>query len=123
MDDCGKWYIHEGHFCWKSENKEKFKRFIEKVAGLRAVIKTKKWYKLRSINENNYMHYLFNFIAEETGNSMIDIKGYYKIMYGIKKTSELTTVAMEAFLDKVRIHALAFHGVKCKLPNEYIEDD
>jgi hypothetical protein len=107
---------------WVSENPQRFKHFLQKHANKRAVLKVKKWYRQRTKKENSYTHWMFTFIGNELGYSMPEVKGYYKLHFGIKHTSELTTVECEAFLEDVRRHCLQFHGIMVPLPNEVIYD-
>ena len=97
-----------------------------------AEVVIRKHKKQRSNSQNRYMHYVFNLIADETGNDMEDIKvamkqkylGYEeKIIAGeivkkLKSTTELNTTDQEEFMDKVRHFWLDFIGLMIPLPNE-----
>jgi len=111
FDDSGK---------WQSENPDGFRIWLNRHAHKRAVLKLEKWYKRRTDPENKYMHWLFNFIGEHTGDRGEDLKGWYKVHFKIGKTSSLSTLEMEKFLEDVRRHAQEFHGIRCPLPNEVI---
>lgn len=117
MDDIGHFDISGK---WISENPENFKHWLKKNINIKTVLKVKRWYQTRSLPQNNYMHYVFDLIAKELGYEMADMKGYYKLLHGIKKTSELTTVEQEDFMSKVRIHAQTEFNILVPLPNEII---
>lgn len=119
MDDHG---FFDSDGIWNSENPQMFKQFLAKNSNKRAVLKVKKWYKLRTYKENRYMHWLFGFIGNELGYSTEDIKGWYKIHFKVPHTSELDTINCEAFLEEVRRHCQEFHGIRCPAPNEVIYD-
>jgi hypothetical protein len=119
MNDIGKF---DSDGIWISENVQGFRSFLAKNANKRAVLKVKKWYKPRSLAENAYLHWLFTFIGKEIGYEATDLKGWYKIHFKVKHTSELSTIECEEFLENVRQHAQEFHGVRCPLPNEIIYD-
>ena len=92
----------------------------------------RKYKKQRSNSQNRYMHYVFNLIANETGNDMEDIKEAMKLKYleseerviagqivrKAKSTTELNTAEQEEFMDKVRHFWLDFIGLMIPLPNE-----
>lgn len=115
MDDIG---TFDPDGLWISENKDGFRNWLQKHANKRAVLKLKPWYKKRTYKENRYLHWMFGFIGEELGYSLEDTKGWYKIHFGIKHTSDLTTIECEAFLEDVRRHCAEFHQIKVPLPNE-----
>lgn len=90
----------------------------------------------RSIQQNRYMHYVFNLIAEESGEFMPSVKWYYKKMFltiieeifgeeieRVKSTTELTTLQQEDFMTKVRTHASIERNIFVPLPNEVIYED
>jgi hypothetical protein len=108
---------------WISENPVGFKNWLEKHANERTILQAKKWYRQRTKPENAYMHFLFNFIGEHTGDRGEDLKGFYKVYFKVAKTSELTTMEIEAFLEDVRRHAQEFHGIRCPMPNEIIYEE
>ncbi len=120
MNDIG-YFDRDG--IWISENQIGFTLWLEKHANKRAVLKLKRWFPQRSKAENSYMHYMFSFIGEHIGYSMEDAKGFYKIHFKVKHTSELTTAECEEFLENVRRHCLEFHGLRVPLPNEIIYEE
>lgn len=117
MDSIG-YFDQDG--LWISENKDEFRNWLSRHANKRAVLKVVKWYKKRTQKENRYMHYMFSFIGGHLGYSGDEVKGYYKLHFHIKHTSELTTMECEAFLEDVRRHCQEFHGIRVPLPNEVI---
>ena len=117
MNDMG---FFDSDGLWISENVPGFVLWLEKHANKRAVMSLKKWFPQRSKAENSYMHFLFDLIGKELGYQAEDLKGYYKIMFHVKQTSELSTQECEHFLEQVRMHAQEFHGIRCPLPNEVI---
>lgn len=119
MNDIGQ-FDSQGQ--WISENPDGFRNWLQKHNGKRAILKLEKWYKRRTKPQNSYMSWLFAFIGKHTGDRGDDLKGYYKVLFKVAKTSELTTLELEAFLEDVRRHAQEFHGIRCPLPNEVIID-
>lgn len=103
---------------FNAEDKKTFSDWLAKNANKRMNVSIVRWRKKRSIPQNDYMHFIFTLIADELGYAMADIKGHYKIKFGIKHTSELDTMQMENFLERVRIDAITEHQIKCPLPNE-----
>ena len=90
----------------------------------------------RSDRQNRYMHYVFNMIAEESGEEMHDVKWYYRHLYltvvievfgdeveYVKSTTELSTIEQEDFMSKVRMHASRERSVFVPLPNEVTYED
>lgn len=78
--------------------------------------------KYRSSAENSYMHFVFNLIAEHTGHTMQEIKDFYKVLYKVESTAQLSTAECEEFLSAVRMHASDFFKVYAPLPNEALHD-
>ena len=86
----------------------------------------------RSGNQNRYMWYVWELIADETGNSKEDVHEFYvnkflkteKVIFGetviYAGTSKLNTKEFEAFMVKVRQHAQEFLNIFVPLPNEVI---
>lgn len=74
--------------------------------------------KFRSAAENSYMHFAFNLIAEHTGHTMQEIKDFYKVLYKVESTAELSTSECEDFLSAVRMHSADFFKIYVPLPNE-----
>lgn len=120
MNDMG-YFTEDGK--WASENPQGFKLWLQKHNHKRAVLKLKRWYKKRSKAENNYMHWMFTFIGNHIGYSMQDVKGFYKLHFGVAETSETNTLECEAFLESVRQHCQEFHGLRVPLPNEVIYEE
>ena len=82
------------------------------------------------------MHWVFNLIAEESGEFLDMVKWYYRQMFltviekifeeeveRVKSTTELTTLEQEDFMTKVRTHAGTERNMFIPLPNEVIYDD
>ncbi len=89
----------------------------------------------RSMNQNNYMWYIFEMIAEHTGEDKNRIHDYYiqkfltieREIFGqkysfIRGTSGLNTKEFEDFMTKVRQDAQDELKICCPLPNELIEE-
>ena len=90
----------------------------------------------RSNRQNRYMHFVFNLIAEESGEKMDEVKWFYRKMFlttvievfgeeveYVKSTTELSTIEQEDFMSKVRIHASSERNQFIPLPNEITYDD
>lgn len=81
--------------------------------------------KKRSLNQNAYLHMILGVIANETGNSIEDVKEFYKYQYlGTKpilvgeidcfvsrSTTELSTKEMADFTEKIIAHAQTELGI------------
>ena len=90
----------------------------------------------RSNVQNRYAHFVFTMIAEEEGESMDDIKWFYRQLYlksvkvimgievdYVKSTTELSTIEQEDFMAKVRMQASSERSIFIPLPNEIVYDD
>jgi len=90
----------------------------------------------RSNQQNRYMHWVFNLIAEESGDFAEMVKWYYRKLFltvvekifeeeveRVKSTTELNTLQQEEFMTKVRTHAGTERNIFVPLPNEVIYDD
>ncbi len=90
----------------------------------------------RSNQQNRYAHFVFNMIAEETGEFMPNVKWFYRQLFltvvekifdkeieRVRSTTELTTLEQEDFMTKVRTHAGTELNMFIPLPNEVIYDD
>jgi len=120
------------------EDKEKLFLYLNRlpytVNGWKLKIETIK--KNRSNNQNRYMWYCFELIANETGEDRQRIHDYYvalfltekTIIFGTeiiisKGTSKLKTVEFEDFMQKVRLDAQEELSIIIPLPNEIIYDE
>lgn len=87
----------------------------------------------RSINQNKYSWFIWDLIAQETGENAQRVHDFYcqkflteeieifgKIQKITKGTSELNTKEMEEFMLEVRTDASVELNVFCPLPNECI---
>lgn len=117
MDDIG-YYSEDGK--WHSENPTNYKNWLSKNKNIRTVLKCKKWFPRRSTAQNSYAHYVYDFIGKHIGYTMLEVKGFYKIMFSVKETSELSTAEDEDFMFKIRTHALTELNIYVPLPNEVI---
>ena len=90
----------------------------------------------RSNQQNRYAHFVFNMIAEETGEFMPNVKWFYRQLFltvvekifdkeieRVRSTIELTTLEQEDFMTKVRMHASTELNMFVPLPNEVIYSD
>ena len=126
-------------FLIKTNNhREKIISYIQRLPldknGYKAKIEAIK--KQRSNNQNRYQHFVFNMIAEETGEFMPNVKWFYRQLFltvvekifdkeieRVRSTTELTTLEQEDFMTKVRTHAGTELNMYIPLPNEVIYDD
>jgi hypothetical protein len=88
--------------------------------------------KKRTLSQNAYLHLLLGIIADETGNSIDDVKEAYRDMFLGKvpvtlgaeermvgrSTTTLETVEMNELIEKIRAHAAAELGISLPIPEE-----
>ena len=88
--------------------------------------------KKRSLSQNAYLHMILGIIADETGNSLDDVKEAYRDMFLGKvpmqwggeermvgrSTTTLDTMEANVFIDKIRAHAATELGIVLPLPEE-----
>ena len=100
--------------------------------------------KPRSLKQNAVLHWYINAIADETGMAAEDVKEVLRhkflsedivdrngeimadkssgeVLKRYKSTTELSTVEMITFTDKIRIWALDFLNLTLPLPGDYTE--
>lgn len=76
-------------------------------------------YKKRTPSQNNYLHFIFDFIANETWDTKDRVKDTLKTMFlksynpifdkeYIKDTSDLDTNEMRVFIENIRIFCLEY---------------
>lgn len=92
--------------------------WLEGADGQDVVFQLTRRRRVRSLPQNSYMHFCFQLISDHTGYTPEEAKGICKFMFGIKRTSELSTIELEEFLSKVRAWASMELGCYLPLPNE-----
>ena len=118
------------------EHKDKVISYIKRLPDKPYKAKIEPIKGQRSNNQNRYQHFVFNMIAEETGEFMPNVKWYYRQLFltvsekifdkeieRVRSTTELTTLEQEDFMTKVRTHASFELIMFVPLPNEVIYDD
>ena len=118
------------------EHKDKVISYIKRLPNKPYKAKIEPIKGQRSNNQNRYQHFVFNMIAEETGEFMPNVKWYYRQLFltvsekifdkeieRVRSTTELTTLEQEDFMTKVRTHASFELNMFVPLPNEVIYDD
>ena len=118
------------------EHKEKVISYIKRLPDKPYKAKIEPIKGQRSNQQNRYAHYVFNLIAEETGEFMPNVKWFYKQLFltvsekifnkeieRVRSTTELTTLEQEDFMTKVRVHASFELNMFVPLPNEVIYSD
>lgn len=124
-------------FIWR-DLKEAFKD------GEKGTVEIKSRRKPRSLSQNNYLHMCLQMIADETGNSLEDVKTTLKLMYAkkplldkegepicdvesgevaytIQNTRDMSTVDAMGFTENVRVFARDFLMMELPLPEENIK--
>ncbi len=96
------------------------------------IVEVKRKTNKRTLSQNALLHKWLQIIAEETGNSIDDVKEAYRVMFlgevpvnigdaevmvGLS-TTKLDTRAMSEFCDKVYSHATGELGLLLPLPEE-----
>lgn len=113
----------------KIQDREKRLKFVMNLPDGDYVETIKKERKPRSNQQNRYMHgVIFKMIADEIGDSVKEVKLAMKIKFlkyetiggleAIRDTSDLSTVELEDFNEKVRRWASSFLNLYIPLPNE-----
>lgn len=88
--------------------------------------------KRRSLSQNAYLHLILGIIADDTGNSLDDVKEAYRDMFLGKvpipfgseermvgrSTTTLDTMEANDFIDKIRAHAATELGIVLPIPEE-----
>jgi len=118
------------------EHKEKVISYIKRLPDKPFKAKIEPIKGQRSNAQNRYSHYVFNLIAEETGEFMLNVKWFYKQLFltvsekifdqeveRVRSTTELSTLEQEDFMTKVRVHASFELNMFVPLPNEVIYND
>lgn len=100
------------------ENMGDWSARIHQLEGEQITIKLDKRRKVRSLNQNNYMHMVFQIIGDELGYTTSEIKGVIKYLFKVKHTSELSTVECEELMAKIRQWASIDLGIYVPAPNE-----
>lgn len=111
------------------QDREKRLKFIMSLPDGDYVETIKKARKPRSNQQNRYMHgVIFKLIGQEIGDSVEEVKSAMKTKFlkyetaggleAIRDTSDLSTVELEDFNEKVRRWASSFLNVYIPLPNE-----
>ena len=107
--------------------KEQIKQKLETLPNW--VYELTKVYKKRSVSQNAYLHFIFSLIAEETWETLVNVKKSMKSLFLkqynttfntviTKETSELDTKEMTQFNDKIRVFAWEFLGMEIPSPND-----
>jgi len=109
---------------------------MREVAAMQIVtpqeVTIKPYRKKRSLSQNAYLHMILGIIADETGNSIEDVKEAYRDMFLGKvavslggeerivgrSTTKLNTQEMNDLLDKIRAHAATELGINLPLPED-----
>jgi len=118
------------------EHKDKVISYIKRLPDKPYMAKIEPIKGQRSSQQNRYAHYVFNLIAEETGEFMLNVKWFYKQLFltvsekifdkeieRVRSTTELTTLEQEHFMTQVRVHASFELNMFVPLPNEVIYPD
>lgn len=118
------------------------KRAVDELSTGRWVFTLKRYIKQRTPAQNSLIHMYFNIIADETGNDLATVKSILKKQFlttdlkdamddiicnpktgepltYVRDTSDLNTIEMAEFTEKVRIFAQDF-GIILPLPEDQI---
>lgn len=112
--------VKNGKF--KADEPELFVRSFVQYEGKRVTVTVGRYRKPRSKEENNFFHgVVLPLLSEASGYDTTEIKGIVKFRFGIKHTSELSTVEFENFVEIVRWWAVApieegGSGLDCIIP-------
>jgi hypothetical protein len=117
---------------FKPTQREKAHEFLDDIFNLDKNAKIEKSRKLRSLNQNNYLHgVVFSTFAIEMGWTLAEAKQYFKnkfLQYEkdgqifVKETSGLDTLGLEKFAESCRVHASKDHACYIPLPNEVTQE-
>jgi len=93
------------------DDPQRFASFKTRLKGFQIVLTLEKYYPRRSTKQNNYIHWIFQTIADESGNTLDDVKHYCKQqwastvdefgIYKLKHTSDMTTAECSEFTEKI----------------------
>lgn len=121
---------------WKVINWEQFKKLFSeyfwKQKDWTYTLEIKKWYKGRSLNQNNYYWNMLTEFAQEVWVTpeelheemkyrflRIPFKGInWEDMYKIRSTTELTTIQFEEYIEMIRREAQEEYNLMLNLPND-----
>lgn len=110
----------------------------------RVWIQIETYYRKRTVEQNNVLHWYLQEIADETGMEMLDVKEQMakkyltvdqldkndnivcdpetgEVMTRVKSTTELSTVEFNDYTEKIRQWANEFLNLQLPLPNENAE--
>lgn len=110
--------------------------------GIKVTVTIEHFKRKRSLSQNSYLHFIIKMIADETGEDPEALKRAFKArfgiveevtdknnnilfddnaepLYNIKSTADYTTDEMSKFVDKIRMWALDFIGLKTPDPDVY----
>ena len=93
------------------------------------IYKVSRVYKKRTPSQNNYLHFIFDFIANETWDTKDRVKDTLKTMFlksynpifdkeYIKDTSDLDTNEMRVFIENIRIFCLEYFWFEIPLAED-----
>lgn len=114
---------------------EEFKVHLAQFEGGEVDVIVEKPRKERSLPQNRfYFGVVLEIIHEETGWEKEDIHEYFKIkflreplndqgMFRVKSTTELTTIEMEEYIEKIRREVAMELAIEIPLPHEVIGDN
>ena len=93
------------------DDPQRFASLKARLKNTKIVLTLDKYYPRRSNKQNNYIHWIFQSIADETGNTLDDVKNYCKQqwastvdefgIYKLKHTSDMTTAECAEFTEKI----------------------
>lgn len=112
--------------------------------GDRVFVTVERYYRKRSLEQNNVLHWYLDEIAQETGMDMLEVKEQMakkyltvevldkdenvrcdpetsEVMTRVKSTTELSTVEFNDYTEKIRMWANSYLNLQLPLPNETTE--
>lgn len=121
--------------------KEDLKAF---KGGERVTITIERYYRKRTLQQNNLFHLYCGAIADDTGQDLEDVKSTVKLLYArklvldkdgnemfnietgevleyVQDTSKMNTVEMADLTEKTRMFALEYFNIHLELPDEQVE--
>lgn len=110
--------------------------------GIKVTVTIENFKRKRSLSQNNYLHFIIQIIADETGEDKERLKDAFKARFGLsdditdkngnilcdeqgevlkrlKSTSDYTTSEMTDFIDKIRLWAQDFLSINTPDPDVY----
>lgn len=110
--------------------------------GIKVTVTIENFKRKRSLSQNNYLHFIIQIIADETGEETDRLKEAFKARFGLaeditdksgnilcdeqgevlqrlKSTSDYTTSEMTDFIDKIRLWAQDFLSINTPDPDVY----